>query len=85
MTPWRIVERKGCFIVADGSGSPLAHIFFADDDERRMATGQMSRDDAFSAAMRLIDAQNARLASGKVAEKIEFAQRALTASLHRLH
>lgn len=83
-TPWRVVERKDCFVVEDGSGLVLAHIFFA-DEQRRGATGQMSRDEAFGTATRLTAAQDARLALRKAAEKIEIAQHALTASLHSVH
>ena len=44
--PWTIEEQPSCFVVKDASGTIIAQVVFCDDEDRRVETGQMSRDEA---------------------------------------
>ena len=44
--PWSAEQWASCFVVSDAAGRPLAHIYFADDPERRKMAKLLARDDA---------------------------------------
>jgi len=45
-TPWLVVEKAESFCVEDAAGAAVAWTYFSDDEEARMATGLMTRDEA---------------------------------------
>jgi hypothetical protein len=45
-SPWSAEQWASCFVVSDAAGRPLAHIYFADEPERRKTAKLLARDDA---------------------------------------
>jgi hypothetical protein len=48
--PWTIEERNECYIVVDGAGQKLAHLYFEDEPIRRGILQRLGKDDAWRIA-----------------------------------
>ena len=48
--PWRVEERDECYIVVDGSGQKLAHLYFEDEPIRQGILKRLGKDDAWRIA-----------------------------------
>ena len=48
--PWKVEERDECFIVVDGSGQKLAHLYFEDEPIRQGILKRLGKDDAWRIA-----------------------------------
>jgi len=44
--PWKVEERDECYIVVDGCGQKLAHLYFEDEPIRQDILKRLSKDDA---------------------------------------
>ena len=44
---WKVEERNECFIVVDGSGQKLAHLYFEDEPIRQGILKRLGKDDAW--------------------------------------
>ncbi len=44
--PWSVEERPACFIVSDGNGQALAHVYYEEESGRRTAAKLMTQDEA---------------------------------------
>jgi hypothetical protein len=51
--PWSVEERQACFIVKDGNGQALAHVYFEEEPGQRSAENLMSRDEAGALALNI--------------------------------
>jgi hypothetical protein len=48
--PWTIEERNECYIVVDGAGQKLAHLYFEDEPIRQGILQRLGKDDAWRIA-----------------------------------
>jgi hypothetical protein len=48
--PWKVEERDECYIVVDGSGQKLAHLYFEDEPIRQGILKRLRKDDAWRIA-----------------------------------
>lgn len=48
--PWRVEERDECYIVVDGAGQKLAHLYFEDEPIRQGILKRLGKDDAWRIA-----------------------------------
>jgi hypothetical protein len=44
--PWAIVENDESFVVVDGTGQPLAYLYFEDAPQRQLTMKRLSKDEA---------------------------------------
>jgi hypothetical protein len=44
--PWTAEETDACFIVKDGNGKALAHVYFEDESGQRTAANLLTREEA---------------------------------------
>lgn len=44
--PWAIVENDKSFVVVDGTGQPLAYLYFEDAPQRQFSMKRLSKDEA---------------------------------------
>jgi hypothetical protein len=48
--PWALVENNESFTVVDGTGQPLAYVYFEDEPQRQLSTKRLSKDEAYRIA-----------------------------------
>jgi hypothetical protein len=48
--PWAIVEHRESFMVVDGTGLPLAYLYFEDEPQRQLSTKRLTKDEAYRIA-----------------------------------
>jgi hypothetical protein len=44
--PWALVENDDSYVVVDGTGQPLAYLYFEDEPIRQRTTRRLTRDEA---------------------------------------
>ena len=44
--PWAIIENRESFVVVDGTGQPLAYLYFEDEPTRQRSMKRLSKDEA---------------------------------------
>ena len=44
--PWALVENRESFTVVDGTGQPLAYLYFEDEPTRQTSMRRLSKDEA---------------------------------------
>jgi hypothetical protein len=47
---WAIVENRESFVVVDGIGQALAHLYFEDESQRQMSMKRLTKDEAYRIA-----------------------------------
>jgi hypothetical protein len=45
--PWALVEKEECFMVVDGTGQPLAFVYFEDEPTRQSTLKRLGKDEAY--------------------------------------